>query len=213
MTSVKRLKGHTKLLLCAVVGIFAALATGYAGQWSEAPLIGWDAAAVCYLGWVWSSIWRLDAVATGRESEREDPTRVVADLLVLAAATASLLAVGLVVFRAGNSHGLLRGMLIGLAVVSVVLSWAVVHTVYTLRYARLYYGGPDGGVNFNQREAPRFSDFAYLAFTIGMTFQVADTALTSSPFRAAVLRHALLSYLFGTVIVATTINLLVSLSH
>jgi uncharacterized membrane protein len=58
---------------------------------------------------------------------------------------------------------------IGLA--SVVLSWAMVHTVFTLNYARLYYRGPDGGVDFNQREPPRYSDFAYLAFTIGMTFQ------------------------------------------
>ncbi|MDT5017597.1 MAG: hypothetical protein QOD39_3757, partial [Mycobacterium sp.] len=76
-----------------------------------------------------------------------------------------------------------------------------------LRYAMLFYSGPEGGVNFNQPSSPRYTDFAYLAFTIGMTFQVSDTDLRTPAFRATALRHALLSYLFGAVIVATTINL------
>jgi hypothetical protein len=86
-------------------------------------------------------------------------------------------------------------MQVGLSLASVVLSWAVVHTVFTLRYARLYYLGPDGGVDFNDESKPRYSDFAYLAFTIGMTFQVSDTALCSNEIRRTALRHALLSYL------------------
>jgi len=75
----------------------------------------------------------------------------------------------------------------------------------------LYYTGPDGGVSFNQSEAPRYADFAYLAFTIGMTFQVSDTDLQTLAIRATVLRHALLSYLFGAVILATTVNLVAGL--
>ena len=70
-----------------------------------------------------------------------------------------------------------------------------------------YYVGPDGGVNFNQDAPPRYLDFAYLAFTIGMTFQVSDTDLQTGSIRATALRRALLSYLFGAVILATTINL------
>jgi uncharacterized membrane protein len=100
---------------------------------------------------------------------------------------------------------------VGLGVGSVIISWAVVHTIFTLRYARLYYLDVDGGVDFHQLGAPRFSDFAYMAFTIGMTFQVSDTEVNTPTFRAYILRHALLSYLFGTVIVALTINLLAGL--
>ena len=98
-----------------------------------------------------------------------------------------------------------------LAVASVALSWFTVHILFMLRYAQLYYTGPDGGVNFNQDAPPRYLDFAYLAFTIGMTFQVSDTDLEKSAIRAAALRHALLSYLFGAVILAATVNLIAQL--
>ena len=133
-------------------------------------------------------------------------------MFLLVAAVASLLAVGLVIVTAGGGGGLAQGLQVGLGVASVILSWTVVHTVYTLRYARLYYGGSDGGVDFNADDPPRYADFANLAFTIGMTYQVSDTDLKTKEIRGTALRHALLSYLFGTVIVATTINLVAGLS-
>ena len=88
----------------------------------------------------------------------------------------------------------------------------MVHTVFTLRYARLYYTGTDGGVDFHQDDPPRDGDFAHLGFTIGMTFQVSDTDLTTTKVRVTALRHALLSYLFGAVILAATINLIAGLA-
>ena len=94
-----------------------------------------------------------------------------------------------------------------------MVSWGVVHTVFTLRYAALYYHGEDGGVDFNEDDKPCYRDFAYLAFTIGMTYQVSDTDLTSKAVRHTALRHALLSYLLGTVIIAATINLAAGLAH
>jgi uncharacterized membrane protein len=117
-----------------------------------------------------------------------------------------------VLVRASHSHGSARVWLAGLAVMSVALSWLVVHTLFTLRYARVYYGGTPGGIDFNQSDPPCYSDFAYLAMSIGMTYQVSDTDLTSHAMRATALRHALLSFLFGSVILGTTINLIVSLS-
>jgi len=114
--------------------------------------------------------------------------------------------------RAGQTQGSVELFRVGLGLVSVVLSWALVHTVFTLRYAHLYYTGQVGGIDFNQPALPAYVDFAYLAFTIGMTFQVSDTSLQSGVIRRTALRHALLSYLFGTGILATTINLVASLS-
>ena len=99
-----------------------------------------------------------------------------------------------------------------LAVGSVVMSWLVVHTTYMLRYAVIYHAA-GAGVDFNQDAPPRYTDFAYLAFTIGMTFQVSDTPLTSSAMRQNALRHALLSYLYGTFIIAATINLIAGLNR
>jgi uncharacterized membrane protein len=85
-----------------------------------------------------------------------------------------------------------------------------VHTVFTLHYARIFYGDPepDGGIDFGTTASPSFTDFAYVAFTVGMTYQVSDTNLTTQAMRRTALAHALLSFLFGTFILALTINVL-----
>jgi uncharacterized membrane protein len=100
-----------------------------------------------------------------------------------------------------------------LAVGSVVVSWVLVHTLFTVRYARLYYLPPAGGIDFNDDEPPQYSDFAYIAFTIGMTFQVSDTDVRSKAVRRAALQQALLSFPLGTVIIATTVNLVAGLAN
>ena len=95
---------------------------------------------------------------------------------------------------------------------TIALSWFVVHTLFMLRYGSLYYSEPEGGIEFNDSGPPRYSDFAYLALTIGMTFQVSDTNLKTHALRMSALRHALLSYLFGALILATSVNLVSSLA-
>ncbi|HEY5222365.1 MAG TPA: DUF1345 domain-containing protein [Microbacteriaceae bacterium] len=177
-----------------------------------APIAGWASSCLLFSAWAWIEIWRMDARNTHSHATREDPGRAIADLLMIFASIAALVAIVFVLVEAKSAHGSGRGILAGLAVASVALSWVLVHTLYTLRYARLYYARPEGGVSFNQKQAPRYSDFAYLAFTIGMTFQVSDTNIEDPMIRATILRHMLLSYLFGSVILATTINFVVGLS-
>ena len=195
----------------ALVGAGAAAVGASLGTARYTPLIGWDAAAATFSIWVWSTVVGMDAATTRAHTRREDPGRATTDVLLLVASVASLIGVGVVLGAANSAHGTSRGLLALLAITSVVLSWLLVHTTFTLRYARLYYAH-DGGVDFNQSEAPNYADFAYLAFTVGMTFQVSDTDLETHRIRVAVLRHALLSYLFGAVILATTVNFLVGLS-
>jgi uncharacterized membrane protein len=115
------------------------------------------------------------------------------------------------VVKAGSSHGDTKAALVAAGIGTIVVSWAVVHTVFTLRYAALYYTGRNGGIDFNEDDKPNYADFAYLAFTIGMTYQVSDTDLQTKTIRHTALRHALLSYLFGTVIIAATINVVAGL--
>ena len=189
-------------------GLFAVLVSPAYG-----PLVGWDAAALSWLALLWGRLWRLDAERTAQLAGAEDPNRALRDTLLLAACLVSLLAVGMVLATMHDaSAGIPVSASAGLAVLSVVVSWFVVHTLFAIRYARLYYTGPAGGVDFHQPEPPCFADFAYLAFTVGATFQVSDTDLSSAELRRAVLKHMLLSYLFGAVIIAATVNLVASLA-
>jgi uncharacterized membrane protein len=199
-----------RLAVAVAVGAVAAAAAAFLLEWDLVPLIGWDAAAIVLISWVWLIVARSNAEETAERAVVDDPSTAWTDLLLLAAAVASLAAVGLVLART-NGGGDMVGR-VALGVLSVVLSWGLVHTIFTLRYARLYYTGTDGGVDFNQDDPPDYLDFGYLAFTIGMTFQVSDTDLQISAIRHVALRHALLSYLFGAVIIAGTINLIAGLT-
>jgi uncharacterized membrane protein len=174
-------------------------------------LAGWDIAVVIYVVWVWSAVWRLDPGVTARLAKREDPSTAVAELVVVAAGTAMLGAVGFALVKAGQATGGMKVFLVTLGLLSVVLSWTVVHTVFALRYARAYYSEPVGGIEFNEEEPPTYTDFAYYAFTVGMTFQVADTNITSKAVRRITLQHALLSYLFGAVLLGLVINVVATL--
>ena len=199
--------------LAAAAGVVVGAATAVPVGAGFGAMLGWDAASAVYVNLVWASVWRMDAERTARTAVREDPARATTDALVLTAALASLAAVGLLLVSAAHIAGTSRDLRVALGLVSVALAWGVVHTVFALRYAALYYSGPDGGgIDFHGGRAPDYADFAYLAFTIGMTFQVSDTDIGSAPIRRTALRHALLSYLFGTGVLATTVNLVASLS-
>ena len=178
---------------------------------SAAILAGWDVAVVIYVTWVWIAVWRLDPGTTARLAKREDPSTAVADLVVVGAGTAMLAAVGFALAKAGQATGGMKAFLVTLGLLSVVLSWIVVHTVFALRYARAYYSEPIGGIAFNEAEPPNYVDFAYYAFTVGMTFQVADTNITLRSIRRTTLHHALLSYLFGSVLLGVVINVVATL--
>ncbi|HWG22505.1 DUF1345 domain-containing protein [Actinospica sp.] len=203
---------RTKLLTCTAAGIAAGVVAAVLGTGREAPLIGWGTLAGAFCIWAWASVWRMDADATAAHAMRESPGRDLTDLILLGASVASLVAVGVVLFGAGNQNGATKYIQAALAVASVTVSWILVHTVYTLKYARIYYGEPVGGIDFNESDLPEYSDFAYLAFTIGMTFQVSDTNLRNKTIRRTALRHALLSFPLGTVIIATSINLVAGLA-
>jgi uncharacterized membrane protein len=210
-TPQRRRSAGIQLAGSAAVGVLVGVPLASVFRWSLAPVLAWDIAAVTYMLWVWLTIWRMDAEATAEASVPEDPTRAISDLLTIGAALVSLIAVGFVLGDAANAKGTTQGLLAVLGVASVAISWSVIHTVFTLEYARMYYTGGDGGVDFKQDAPPRYSDFAYLAFTIGMTFQVSDTDLTDGDVRRSALRHGILSYVFGTGILATTINLVANL--
>jgi uncharacterized membrane protein len=203
-----------RLVIGGAIGLVVGLAAATVTTWQVAVLSGWDAAAALFLLSVFPIILRADGLRTEHVSMREDETREAARLILLTASGAALVAVGVALGMARHQHGTERTVLISIATLTVVLSWTLMNTLFTLRYAHIYYSATPGGVDFGSATAgaqPDYRDFAYLAFTIGMTYQVSDTALGNREIRRTVLGHAILSYLYGVVIVATGVNVIAGL--
>ena len=180
-------------------------------EWAVAVSCGWGAMALVTVLAVWLRIYGMDAAETRVNAQDEDFSRPVADLVTLTASVVSLIAIGYTLLEAGSRHGTDKALLLLLAIAVVALSWATVHTLYAVRYGDLYYGDVVGGIDFNEDDPPDYRDFGYLALTIGMTYQVSDTDLQNKPIRHTAMRHALLSFVFGAVILALMINSVASL--
>ncbi|MFC8799682.1 DUF1345 domain-containing protein [Promicromonospora sp. NPDC057138] len=195
------------------VALLVGALLGWPLSWDSAAaagLGGWAGAGLVFVFWTVLVIVPMDPEETSEHAVREEPTRGVASLIVLLAALASLagVAVALVGGVLGNGD-----ITIAAVLAAVIVSWACVHTVFALHYARAYYTAPAGGIDFHQTEPPRYTDFTYLAITVGMSFAVSDTDLGSSAMRRLAQLHALLAYLFGTVVVALLINLVAGLAN
>ncbi len=189
------------------VGVIGVVSVVWWGPWQLAALVGWIAAAMTYLVRAWWIILTSDGDRTQRLATVEDDSRAVSGLIVVIAATSSLVGAALALHEASSARPGTAAALTATAVITVVLSWLVVNTDFTLRYAHLYHAAPSAGIDFPGVETPDFHDFAYLAFTVGMTYQVSDTGLLGPRFRRVLLVHAMVSYAFGTVIIATVINI------
>ncbi|MEW1908032.1 DUF1345 domain-containing protein [Kitasatospora sp. NPDC085895] len=171
---------------------------------SMGVLAGITAAQTFFVAAGWIALWTMDAEATRRNARREDFRPLLEELVVVSAAIGGLTGIVLLLLlgRSGDSHAAAATALGG-----VFMGWASLHLMYAARYAELYLAPPTGGIDFNSDEPPSYKDFLYFSYNLGMTYQVSDTSVTTTAIRAVVLRHCLLSYVFGTSILATTINL------
>jgi uncharacterized membrane protein len=158
--------------LSAGVGIIAGAVMALVMHWQLSLLCGWLATAATFLSLTWLSVHDLDPDQTRELAAREDPTRATTDLALILASLVSLGSVALVIASSGKAGTASSLAQIAVGVLSVLVSWTVIHTLYTLRYARLYFtAGDEGGIDFGSDDRPRYSDFAYVAFTLGMTYQ------------------------------------------
>lgn len=199
-----------RFAFAAVIGAIAGILAGLLLDRSIALLAGWDAFAFVLAGLILLDFFRHShsAKQTAMIAGQDDMGSKALDTIVLVAGFASIIAVAMLMSAkdSGLSHAVFGLM-------SIMLSWLVIHLIYTLRYAHLYYKNQRGGIDYNSNEKPVFTDFAYLAFTIGMTYQVSDTSITDSEIRKTALFHAVVSFIFGVVIIASTINTVVSLAN
>jgi uncharacterized membrane protein len=205
-----------RVAVVLVVEVVATLVLLAYAPWELAMILGSDVGAAAFLASTGHMIIRADAADTEMSASEEDATRTAATFVLVSVCIVSLLGVGFAIRLAGGSSGGLRVVLIAIAVATVLVSWLTLNLIFVLRYAHLCYGPAKGGIDFGDedtRTRPTYRDLAYVAFTIGMTYQVSDTALRDPRTRRTVLSHAALAYVFGVVIIAGAINLIAGLMH
>jgi uncharacterized membrane protein len=175
-------------------------------------LAAWDAGGLALLALAWWLIARSNAEKTKMRAAEDDPGGPGVFLIVLVSSLASIAVAVLVLRDAKAIDPAHTGLVELLGVLAIVIAWFLTQTSYTLHYAHLYYrkDGDVGGIDFNDEGDPDDLDFAYFAFIIGMTFQVADTNITDRGIRRVVLRHALISFVYNTIIIGLSINLFAS---
>lgn len=212
MADGARLAKHSqvRLVLSVAAGAAVGLLVGFLVRWDYGVLAGWIVGCGLYLFVVYLHTRGLNAVETRAHATREDPGRRVADALAAIGVLAGMAAV-VVILVTAHGGGPVEYGIPALGLVAIIVSWLLVQTLYMLRYARQYYAEGGRHVDFNADEQPTYGDFAYLSFTVGMTYQVSDTNLRSRGFRRQVLGQALISYLFGAFILAATINIVAGL--
>ncbi|MCL2736407.1 MAG: DUF1345 domain-containing protein [Propionibacteriaceae bacterium] len=198
---------RARLILAIVFGVAVAVLVAIILAPAYCVLLGWAAAALLYCLVTWMSVGRMGPAETAAHATIEVPGGWVVHVLLTCAALASL--AGIVVLVMNPPDTRLAAAAVSLVV--IVASWTTVQTIHALRYAREYYRA-GGGVDFHMPDAPSYIDFAYMGFTVGMSFAISDTDLRSTAMRRIALWHALLAYLFGTVFLAALVNILASLS-
>lgn len=180
-------------------------------------IFGWDVFCVLLLAFYWHSFFTTPHLHIRQQSAKEDSSRIIIFFIILVATFASLLAVILLLTTRRSGADIQQ---LYLPIATMVLSWLLVHSVFAVRYAHLYYGNHKtnphthaGGLQFPDDDRPDFLDFAYFSFVLGMTFQVSDVTVTSKTIRRWALWHGLIAFAYNTVIVALTINIIAGLSN
>ncbi|MDO6434981.1 DUF1345 domain-containing protein [Flavitalea sp. BT771] len=213
-----RIKAIYKLLVCLGVAVLVfLLLLPVKMEGASRTMLGWDVFSLCMIV-IYAAIFSAVCPKQLRVlASREDESRPVVFTIVVVAIIGSL---GGVLLLLKNQGGWLlpKWLETIIYITGVTFSWLLLHMLFTSKYAHLYYANHPSqkgqiakGLDIPGDEAPDYMDFAYFAFVIGMTFQVSDIEITSKRMRRLVLIHGLISFLFNTVIVALTINVVVDL--
>ncbi|MGL5872127.1 MAG: DUF1345 domain-containing protein [Xenococcaceae cyanobacterium] len=216
MFDFKHLDARPRLLVSIAIAGLTYILLPYSIKPITRSIGAWDAGAICFLSLAGIMMNKATPMKMRRSAQREDESRLAIFIAVVASACISLLAI---IFLFKNSNGLAQWLLtlhITLALITIVVSWLLTHTMFALHYAHLYYRNDSksvdkvefGGLDFPQEKQPNYWDFLYFSFGIGMTCQVADVQITSQSLRKLTLVHSVLTFFFNTIILALSINIL-----
>ena len=211
-----KVDAHHRFFTALAVAAITFLLLPWQLAWPIRALATWNAYNLCGLGMAWFSIVSTDPSAVARDACLQDSSRTAIFFFVVIAAVASIFAVGA---ELGTAKGLDHAHLgehVLFCLLTIAGSWVLVHTIFTLRYAHVYYGlgedeKPIGGLNFPDEDRPDYLDFAYYSFTIGMTSQTSDIAVSSQRIRRLTLAHGLVSFVFNMAILSLSLNIISSL--
>jgi uncharacterized membrane protein len=210
-----RLDAHYRLYLSLAIGAVAFFFSRHLSSVPEVTLITWIAIALSIIILDWITILMAHPKDIRKVASLEDSSRLLIFLFVMTASMVSLVAIFLLLKSTkGQSDETVTGYVF-LAMGAVVISWWMVHTVFTMRYAHLYYTTDDGkktplgGLEFpGDDKSPDYLDFVYFSFVVGMTFQVSDVEISSKHIRRLAWAHGLIAFAFNTAIVALSINVI-----
>ena len=200
-------KGRPRMIVALAIFMVAAVALSGSGmRLANAVLLGFDLAAVVFLGGLAHLFNKAMPVHMRSQAQALDTGRwgvlwsgVVLSAVILVALGGEL--------HAAKGDGLLA---LALAVMSVILSWLFLNVMFAIHYAHGYYGDfgdKHKGLKFPDTPNPDYWDFAYFSIVIGMTFQVSDVQITSNYLRRVVLLHSVIAFFFNVFIIAITVNI------
>ena len=196
----------TRLVTAVAVGLAAELLLRLALRPSLAAILAWDAAVACFLFLTYGVIADRSIDSIRRRAARLDNRAWVMMLLTVAAGCISLFGLALCLRGADGALPDQPVLRLALAGLTVLGSWSLIHTIFALHYAHLFYGVAAGGLIFPGGGDPNYWDFLYYSFVIGMTCQVSDVQVASPRLRRLTLLHGVLSFFFNTVILALAVS-------
>ncbi|MGA3171187.1 MAG: DUF1345 domain-containing protein [Chthoniobacteraceae bacterium] len=208
-------EARMRTAIAIVVALAAYFALGLFTSTATRVIAAWDGFAVTLLALIWSAMLASGIGQIRERAKIQDVSRLVVFTFTIGAACLSMFAVVALLSAAKQSSHL--ALHVVLSVVAVLGSWTLVHTMFALRYAHIYYGEGDstekplGGLDFPSDDSPNYLDFAYFSFVIGMTCQVSDVQVSSPEMRRLALIHGLISFLFNTAILAMFVNIVAGL--
>lgn len=217
LSKIQKLKSIQHLFISLVFSVVAFfISSSLPVNFLAKLMLAWVIFCLTHTGISWYLFSKTDTKQIREQANLEDETKAGISLLVLLSTFAGLTAVFLLLAKT-NIASSFHWLSITLAILGMFLSWFLVHTIFTVRYAHLYYGSQSDdkgnypkGLKFPTDEEPDFMDFAYYSLVIGMTFQVSDVNITSKQMRKLTLLHSVISFIFNTCIVALTINAIAS---
>lgn len=222
---INSLNATKKLVISLVIGIAAYFIFAF---YQRSPLthllFGWDLFAICQLLLAWVTFYTTTPSGIRSQARKQDDSGVVIFFVILVATCTSVLAVVLLLVSKSTDPSY-KALRLTIALACMLFSWFLVHTIFTIRYAHIYYADKKkkendeqeessyaGGLNFPDDQEPDFLDFAYYAFTAGMTFQVSDVEVSSKKLRRITFLHSLISFGYNATIIAISVNIIGGLS-
>lgn len=200
------IRARPRLFLAALFGAVLSLLLPADWRLATRVLIGWDAAVGFYLIGAFVLLARSDVARIRRHAAILDEGRIAILFVVVGAAVASL---GAIVWQLGTGRVPAH---LALAIITILLSWTLVHAIFALHYAHEFYAAKPrgGGLTFPGGEEPDYWDFLYFSLVIGMTSQVSDVAVTGRTIRRTVAAHGVVSFLFNAALIALSVNIAAS---